>query len=141
VPERGPSIWRPRHGRPVGIRAGEAPRLEERADARSRCLDLLQRQQLAERDGQRPGHSALAERIADASEARQLLAVERLVLPRPEDAAQQQSIIDHSQALLEELQGSGDYEYIGTLKQTIRLAKARLEASQNARVPYEQASA
>jgi len=59
----------------------------------------------------------------------------------PEDAAQQQSIIDHSQALLEELQGSGDYEYIGTLKQTIRLAKARLEASQNARVPYEQASA
>src|SRR4029079_17668623 len=67
VPERDASIGRPWDRRPVGIRAGETTRFEQRGDARSRGLDLLERQELAERDRQRHPHAALDQ---DAAKAR-----------------------------------------------------------------------
>src|SRR6185295_6864860 len=64
VPERDASIGRPWDRRPVGIRAGETTRFEQGGVSRSRGLDLHQRQELAERDRQRPRHAALAQAVA-----------------------------------------------------------------------------
>src|SRR5690349_1958888 len=82
------SVGRPRDRRPVRVGAGKAPGVEELGDSRSRGFDLLERQELAERDGERSQHGALPEAVADAPKRGRLLRLEGLALPGPQDRPQ-----------------------------------------------------